>query len=118
MAHGHGQQGGDGLGVGGGLGRGQLRGKNWDNCNRTTINYLIKINLLAEKTKEMLPCRLANLYFSALKHVTQSGADKGFLSLVQSLPPTAPHSASSASSVPPPAAFPQLAAFQDALSWT
>ena len=31
------------VGVGwGGLGRGEQRGKNWDNCNTTKIKYLIK----------------------------------------------------------------------------
>ena len=37
MTHGHRQQGGDWL-----LGRwgsGEQKGKNWDNCNRTTIKY-------------------------------------------------------------------------------
>ena len=30
------------VGAGSGLGRGEQREKNWDNCNRTTIKYLIK----------------------------------------------------------------------------
>ena len=30
------------MGVGGGLGRGEQRGENWDNCNRTKIIYLIQ----------------------------------------------------------------------------
>ena len=40
MTHGHGQQCGDCLGAGGGLGRGGQRGKKWDNCNRTIIIFL------------------------------------------------------------------------------
>ena len=45
MTHGHGQIGWE-LTVGAGckfrLCRGEQRGKNWDNCNRTTMKYLIK----------------------------------------------------------------------------
>ena len=29
------------VGVGGGLGQGEQRGKDWDNCNRTTIIYIL-----------------------------------------------------------------------------
>ena len=29
------------VGAGGGLGRGEQRGENWDNCNRTIIKYLV-----------------------------------------------------------------------------
>ena len=28
------------VGVGGGLARGKKKGKNWDNCNRTTVKCL------------------------------------------------------------------------------
>ena len=37
MIHGHGQLWELTVVVGGGMGEGEQRGKNWDNCNRTTI---------------------------------------------------------------------------------
>ena len=45
------------VGVGGGLGRGEQKGKNWDNYNRTIIKYLVK-NKIAS--------RLVKYFFSVL----------------------------------------------------
>ena len=40
-----------GIDCGGQLGRGEHRWKNWDNCNRTTIKYLIKKSKLDKNKK-------------------------------------------------------------------
>ena len=37
------------MGVCVGLGRGGQRGKNWDNCNRITIKYILEKELWANK---------------------------------------------------------------------